>query len=162
MKLLIFIALGGAGGALARHWLSTLVHSGVGSHFPFGTLSVNVLGSLGIPVEMGSSVVAAMAFGIVLDDSTHLLIRIQQLVRSGYDPSTAVNRGIRELLPPIITTTGLITAGFMVLYLAEARLFTDFATVIGVTMVSALATDVWILPLLVRKFMPDPVAQAPH
>ena len=50
MKLLIFIALGGAGGALARHWLSTLVHSGAGSHFPFGTLSVNVLGSLGIGV----------------------------------------------------------------------------------------------------------------
>ncbi len=124
-------------------------------------MGLAVLGSLGIPVEMGSSVVAAMAFGIVLDDSTHLLIRIQQLVRSGYDPSTAVNRGIRELLPPIITTTGLITAGFMVLYLAEARLFTDFATVIGVTMVSALATDVWILPLLVRKFMPDPVAQNP-
>jgi CrcB protein len=45
MKHLIFIALGGAGGALARHWLSSLVHSSAKSHFPWGTLSVNLLGS---------------------------------------------------------------------------------------------------------------------
>ncbi len=45
MKHLIFIALGGAGGALARHWMSTLVHNSAGSHFPWGTLSVNLLGS---------------------------------------------------------------------------------------------------------------------
>ncbi len=115
------------------------------------------LGIIGAPLEMGSSVVAAMAFGIVLDDSTHLLIRIQQLVRSGYDPATAVTRGIRELLPPIITTTGIISLGFLVLYLAESRLFADFATVISVTLVSALIADIWILPLLVRRFMRDPL-----
>ena len=45
MKHLLFIALGGAGGALARHWMSTLVHASAKSHFPWGTLSVNLLGS---------------------------------------------------------------------------------------------------------------------
>ncbi len=45
MKHLLFIALGGAGGALARHWMSTLVHASARSHFPWGTLSVNLLGS---------------------------------------------------------------------------------------------------------------------
>ena len=50
MKHLLFIALGGAGGALARHWLGTLVHSAAQSHFPWGTLMVNVLGSFAIGV----------------------------------------------------------------------------------------------------------------
>jgi CrcB protein len=45
MKHLIFIALGGAGGALARHWISSLVHNSATSHFPWGTLTVNLLGS---------------------------------------------------------------------------------------------------------------------
>ena len=48
MKHILFIALGGAGGALARHWLSMLVHSSAQSHFPWGTLLVNVLGSFAI------------------------------------------------------------------------------------------------------------------
>ena len=50
MKQLLFIALGGAGGALARHGLARLIHASTGSHFPWGTLSINVLGSLGIGV----------------------------------------------------------------------------------------------------------------
>lgn len=50
MKHLIFIALGGAGGALARHWMSGLVHNSANSHFPWGTLSVNLLGSFCIGI----------------------------------------------------------------------------------------------------------------
>ncbi len=117
------------------------------------------LGSLGVPIDLGSSVVAAMAFGIVLDDSTHLLVRVQQLVRSGYDPSTAVVRAVSDLIAPIMTTTGIICAGFLVLYAAEMRPFNDFATVILMTLISALVTDVLILPLLVRRFMPDPISR---
>ena len=50
MKHLLFIALGGAGGALCRHWMSTLVHNSADSHFPWGTISVNLLGSFCIGV----------------------------------------------------------------------------------------------------------------
>ena len=50
MKHLIFIALGGAGGALARHGLSNLVHEASASRFPWGTLTVNLLGSFFIGV----------------------------------------------------------------------------------------------------------------
>ncbi len=50
MKHLIFIAIGGAGGALARHWLSNFVHDAAASKFPFGTLSVNLLGSFCIGI----------------------------------------------------------------------------------------------------------------
>ena len=50
MKHLLFIAIGGASGALARHWMSNLVHASAGSKFPFGTLSVNLLGSFCIGI----------------------------------------------------------------------------------------------------------------
>ena len=40
------IAAGGALGALLRYWTSLAVHSKFGSGFPYGTLTVNVLGSL--------------------------------------------------------------------------------------------------------------------
>jgi len=45
MKYLVFIALGGAGGAVSRYLLSNYVHSWTNHHIPFGTLAVNVLGS---------------------------------------------------------------------------------------------------------------------
>ena len=40
------IALGGAVGAVARYWASTGVYGLLGRGFPYGTLFVNVLGSL--------------------------------------------------------------------------------------------------------------------
>ena len=40
------IAAGGAIGALLRYWTSTGVHAWLGRGFPYGTLFVNVLGSL--------------------------------------------------------------------------------------------------------------------
>ncbi|MCG6869310.1 MAG: fluoride efflux transporter CrcB [Gammaproteobacteria bacterium] len=41
-----FIALGGAIGALLRFWTASGVYSLLGRDFPYGTLAVNVLGSL--------------------------------------------------------------------------------------------------------------------
>ncbi|MET0071420.1 MAG: fluoride efflux transporter CrcB [Candidatus Thiodiazotropha sp.] len=46
MYQLIAIASGGAAGALFRFWISSGVHSLLGRGFPYGTLLVNVLGSL--------------------------------------------------------------------------------------------------------------------
>lgn len=42
----IAIAAGGAIGALLRFWMSNGIYSLVGRTFPYGTLAVNVLGSL--------------------------------------------------------------------------------------------------------------------
>ena len=46
MNQALAIAAGGAIGALLRFWVSTGVYALLGRGFPFGTLAVNVLGSL--------------------------------------------------------------------------------------------------------------------
>lgn len=40
------IAAGGALGAVSRYWLSIGIHRYAGQSFPYGTLTVNILGSL--------------------------------------------------------------------------------------------------------------------
>lgn len=45
---LVAIALGGALGAVLRYLVSTGIYSWLGRGFPYGTLAVNVLGSLAI------------------------------------------------------------------------------------------------------------------
>jgi CrcB protein len=46
MKTLLLIALGGALGSVARHGVNQISLRFLGSDFPWGTLGVNVLGSL--------------------------------------------------------------------------------------------------------------------
>lgn len=43
---ILWIAAGGALGAVSRYWMATSVFKWTGKSFPYGTLSVNLLGSL--------------------------------------------------------------------------------------------------------------------
>ena len=57
MNMFLAIAVGGAIGAVLRHAVSTGMYNWLGMGFPWGTLAVNVLGSvaLGAVVEAGAS-----------------------------------------------------------------------------------------------------------
>lgn len=46
MTNLLFIAAGGATGALLRYWVSNSVYVLLGRAFPYGTLTVNIIGSI--------------------------------------------------------------------------------------------------------------------
>ncbi|MCB1688884.1 MAG: fluoride efflux transporter CrcB [Halioglobus sp.] len=50
MKYLLFIALGGASGAVSRYLLANWMHSLWEGRFPIGTLAVNMLGSFAIGI----------------------------------------------------------------------------------------------------------------
>lgn len=53
MNHLFLIALGGAAGAVSRHWVNQAGMRFLGPEFPYGTLAVNVLGSLAIGLLVG-------------------------------------------------------------------------------------------------------------
>jgi CrcB protein len=46
MSIYFAIALGGSLGAISRYWVSTSTYFWLGSNFPYGTLMVNLTGSL--------------------------------------------------------------------------------------------------------------------
>lgn len=53
MRELLVVGLGGFFGAVARHLVSGWVHRFVGASFPWGTLTVNVLGCAALGLLMG-------------------------------------------------------------------------------------------------------------
>jgi fluoride exporter len=46
MSIYIAIAVGGSVGAVSRYWMSTTTYQWLGMAFPYGTIAVNLLGSL--------------------------------------------------------------------------------------------------------------------
>lgn len=48
----LFIGLGGFLGSISRYWLSTLVHKHAGMDFPYGTLTVNIIGCFAMGLLM--------------------------------------------------------------------------------------------------------------
>ena len=56
LGILLAIAIGGAFGSIARHYVSSGIYNATGAAFPYGILGVNVMGGLimGIVVELGA------------------------------------------------------------------------------------------------------------
>lgn len=46
MSIYLAIAMGGSVGAMSRYWMITSTHQWLGFGFPYGTLAVNLLGSI--------------------------------------------------------------------------------------------------------------------
>ena len=70
MLRLFYIAIGGATGALLRYWATGLAHKIGGSSFPWGTLSVNLSGSIFIGFLWG------MFESIIVPQNTRVFIFI--------------------------------------------------------------------------------------
>jgi fluoride exporter len=70
---LLWICLGGAVGTGARHLLGGWMHARLGDAFPWGTMSINALGSfllallmhVGLATNMNATLRAALAVGVL-------------------------------------------------------------------------------------------------
>lgn len=121
MNQVIAIAAGGALGSVLRYGLSTWVHSFAGRGFPYGTLAVNVLGSLAMGAlfvllveRLGASAVwrAGLLIGVLGGFTTFSSFSIEtfNLIEQGALAKAAGNMAASLVLCLGATWLGVILA----------------------------------------------------
>jgi CrcB protein len=108
MKLIVAIAAGGAMGAVSRHYVGVFALKWLGAGFPFGTLTVNIVGSflmgmlitlMALKWNVGNELRAFLTVGLLggfttfsafsLDFAT-LVERGESLIAAGYVAASVV------------------------------------------------------------------------
>ena len=113
MTNIFFIAAGGAAGALLRYWMSSGVYLMMGREFPYGTLSVNLLGSILIGfgyiflferLELGPEWRAGLIIGLLGAFTTFSTFSIEtiELLEAGRE----LRAGLNVVLSVILCITG--------------------------------------------------------
>ena len=99
-------------------------------------------------VGLAASVVTAMAFGIIVDDTIHFLSRYLRARRENLTAPEAVRDAFRRVGPALWTTTAILSLGFLVFATSGFALSWALGLLITITILFALLADFLLLPPL--------------
>ena len=127
--------------------LLSLVPNFVPAAMAFGLWGY-LIGNVGV----AASVVTAVTFGIVVDDTIHFLSKYLRARREQkLDPQNAVRFAFRSVGHALWTTTAVLAAGFIVLSTSGFEVNWSLGLLTAMTIVIALAADFFFLPPLLMK-----------
>ena len=104
--------------------------------------------------QLGQHVAAAFAIslGVIIDDTTHILVKYLQAREMGLDPEHAVNEALNNSSLALIMTTLIFGLGFLVNNLGEFLPSRDQGNVLCAIFFLALIFDLFVLPSLLILF----------
>jgi predicted RND superfamily exporter protein len=109
-------------------------------------ITMGLMGFLGISLNVGTAMTAAIAIGLAMDDTTHFFARFQEERRKRGSCQDAVQRTMRAIGEPMIHSSILMTAGYLSIALSQFRLSVLFALLCANTIVVALLSDLFVTP----------------
>lgn len=113
-------------------------------------LNFGLMGYLGVPLNPGTAMVAAIAIGVAVDDTVHLMTRFGAESRAHIDEADAVRATIRGEAVPIVSTSIALALGFSVLSYSNFNIVAQFGLLAAATMIYALVADLLIMPILLK------------
>ena len=97
---------------------------------------------------LAASVVTAIAFGIIVDDTIHFLTKYQSARRRGLPSPEAVRYSFRTVGRALTTTTSVLSLGFLIFAFSGLESSWAMGLLIVLTIVFALLADFLLLPPL--------------
>lgn len=110
-----------------------------------------VMGYADIPLNIGTTMAAAIAIGIAVDDTLHFMLRYNQELRISKNDTRAMQNTIYEEALPVVSTSIALTAGFLVFALSDFPPVAQFGLLSALVISSALLADLIITPLTISS-----------
>jgi len=110
--------------------------------------TLGAMGLLGVPLDVGTAMVAAVVLGIAVDDVVHLLDRFRLHRAAGADVDAAIHGAVRDVGRAVVSTSLALAAGFAALALSPWASVAHFGLISAIAILGALLTDLLVLPSL--------------
>ncbi|MGH7896744.1 MAG: efflux RND transporter permease subunit [Candidatus Binatia bacterium] len=113
-----------------------------------------VMGLVGIPLDIGTATISAMAVGIGADYAVYFLFRLREELGAGADLSAAIRRTLETAGKAILFVSSAIAAGYLTLCFSGFGYHIRLGTLVALAMVVSSAASLTVLPALVMAFRP--------
>jgi predicted RND superfamily exporter protein len=109
-----------------------------------------MMGWLGIRINMGAAMIAAVSVGLSVDGSIHYVMSYQRLRRLGLSLDEALQTVQGSVGRAAVLATLALAVGFSTLMVSEFIPTVYFGTLVTLTMIGGLLGNLMVLPLLIR------------
>jgi CRP-like cAMP-binding protein len=107
-----------------------------------------LLGATGAVLNLGTNLIASIALGIAVDDTIHIMSRLNTEVRTTPDQTQALLRTLGTVGKPALYASMLLFCGFLVLGLSTFVPIQEFGILSAFTMVIGVVGEIMLLPAL--------------
>lgn len=114
-----------------------------------------LVGYLGVPLDAGISMIFTVVFGISIDDTIHFLSSFNINRSKGQTVDEALRTTLLETGKPVAIATVILFFGFLVMIFSIHPPSVTIGKLIAVTLITALLSDLFINPLLLRWWIKD-------
>ncbi len=109
------------------------------------------MGFLGVPLNIGTTMAAAIAIGIAVDDTLHFMLRYNRELKASKSHGIAMYQTIYSEALPVISTSLALIAGFLVFLRSSFPPIEQFGMLGALVLFMALLADFVITPLAISS-----------
>jgi len=135
--------------------LATLVPNALPALLLFGAM-----GWLGVQVNMGAAMIAAVSLGLSVDGSIHYVMAYQRERREGASLAAALQSVQATVGRATLFATLALVVGFATLCFSDFVPTIYFGTLVSISMVGGLVGNLVVLPVLIQLLERKPLARA--
>jgi predicted RND superfamily exporter protein len=110
--------------------------------------TLGALGFLGMSLDFGRAMIAAIMIGIAVDDSVHLLDAYRKERACGATPGAAMEAALHHTGRAVITTSLALALGFLTLVASAWQTISSFGFFVALGILAALGATLYLLPAL--------------
>ena len=115
-------------------------------------VTLGTMGWVGLSLDVGRAMIAAVLIGIAVDDSIHLLYQYQRRRAAGDGPREAIREAVLHVGRAVVTTSVALSLGFLTLMASAWQTIASFGFFVSLAILGALAASLFVLPALIFAF----------
>jgi hypothetical protein len=108
--------------------------------------TLGAMGLWGIPLDVGTAMVAAIVLGIATDDTVHVMTHYRDQLKTGRSASESMATTLRTVGRSAISTAVALSLGFFALTLSSWQSIASFGLLSGIAILAALLAELFLLP----------------
>lgn len=123
-------------------------------------LNLGIMAYLHIPLNETTSLISAIALGVGVDSTVHILAAVQRGEEADGTRRGSLVRAMLAVGRPVMLTSVVVIAGFAVLLLSDFQTIAEMGGLMALTMMFCLLMDLFVTPAQLVAWYPKEVGDA--